>query len=72
LFDVPTRILAKGLWYAEAVTLANYFGDRQPGKCVVDVPRLFRVLDRSRKHVCFEWPVEPGICLPKGMPDWIR
>ncbi len=70
--DVPTRIIASKLWYAEAITLANYFGDRQPGKCFVSVPKLFRAIDRSRKHVCHEWPDEPAICLPAGTPSWIR
>lgn len=46
------RILGQQLWFAEAVTLANWHAQCQPGECRVDVPRLFRRFRRYDRHDC--------------------
>ena len=60
------RVVATGLWFAEAVARAGTHARSEPGACVVQVPEQFLSFKNYDGHTC--WDDRDGHCRPHAWP----
>lgn len=60
------RVVAKGLWFAEAVARAGMHASTEPGACVIQVPEQFLSFKKYDEHSC--WDDRDKHCRPHEWP----